>query len=313
MAPRRIRRSPRRRRRRRRRRATPSPRRRRFRNPPARRARGSRMRKKGRRGRNSRRASNRRVIARETREVSTAARTLVSSRHSTNRHPRREALVKNGRLHKIFRPSVPTTLPAASVKFSVSVGRERLAVLEGRFSRGARRSDGAALIDHLDLLVYAGRHVGDHRDVVRRVRPRTRGALGAPMSFRHDVPYIDRHRRRRAHDDRTPVALRVRRSRTVSFPVLLTQHHSDEPPSRPPSTQAVRRAGAPPVRDHRERREKNLTSKPPPSFLILVSTLLSSSRVRVRPRLARPSPSSRRRVPRASRGGLPLARFPHLT
>ena len=197
--------------------------------------------------------------------------------------------------------------------FSVSVGRERLAVLEGRFSRGARRSDGAALIDHLDLLVYAGRHVGDHRDVVRRVRPRTRGALGAPMSFRHDVPYIDRHRRRRAHDDRTPVALRVRRSCTVSFPVLLTQHHSDEPPSRPPSTQAVRRAGAPPVRDHRERREKNLTSKPPPSFLILVSTPLSSSRVRIRPRLARPSPSSRRRVPRASRGGLPLARFPHLT
>ena len=60
------------------------------------------MRKKGRRGRNSRRASNRRVIARETREVSTAARTLVSPRRSTNRHPRREALVKNGRLHKIL-------------------------------------------------------------------------------------------------------------------------------------------------------------------------------------------------------------------
>ena len=70
----------------------------------------------------------------------------------------------------------------------------------------AARADRTALIDHLDLLVYAGRHVGDHRDVVRRVRPRTRGALGAPMSFRHDVPCIDRHRRRRAHDDRTPVA-----------------------------------------------------------------------------------------------------------
>ena len=83
-----------------------------------------------------------------------------------------------------------------------------LTVSVGRFSGGARRSDGAAPIDHQDLLVKAGRHVGDCRDVVWRVRPRTRGALGAPMSFffHHDVPYTGRHRRRRAHGDRTPVA-----------------------------------------------------------------------------------------------------------
>lgn len=216
------------------------------------------MRKKGRRGRSSRRASNRRVIARETREVSTAARTLVSSRRSTNRHPRREALVK------LF--SSVTIVVHQQFHHHHCASAVSFAVLEGRFSRAARRWDGAALIDHIDLLVYAGRHVGDHRDVVRRVRPRTRGALGAPMSFRHDVPYIDRHRRRRAHDDRTPVALRVRRPRTVSFPVLLIRHHSDEPSSRPPSTQAVRRAGAPPVRDHREPQEKILTSKPTPIY-----------------------------------------------
>ena len=194
------------------------------------------------------------------------------------------------------------------------ISRDRddyLAVLEGRFSRGARRSDGAD---------RSPRPPGVRRSPCGR--PSRCGSKGAsPNPRRAGRPDVISSRRpvhrsppstasARRPD---PRRARVRRSRTVSFPVLLTRYHSDEPPSRPPSTQAVRRAGAPPVRDHRERREKNLTSKPPPSFLILVSTLLSSSRVRVRPRLARPSPSSRRRVPRASRGGLPLARFPHLT
>jgi hypothetical protein len=235
------------------------------------------MRKKGRRGRSSRRASNRRVIARETREVSTAARTLVSSRRSTNRHPRREALVKKDWSVTVFSASSSSTSAPASISlFSVSVGRERLAVLEGRFSRGARRSDGATLIDHPDLLVYACRHVGDHRDVVRRVRPRSRGALDAPMSFRHDVPYIDRHvHRRRAHDDRTPVAH-----------AFVGRAPSRSPSSSPGTTLTN------PLRDHRRRRlcggrvrlpsattanaEKKISPRSqPPS--ILVSTLPSSS------------------------------------
>lgn len=98
-----------------------------------------------------------------------------------------------------------------------------------------------------------------------------------------------------------PRRARVRRSRTVSFPVLLTRYHSDEPLSRPPPTQAVRRAGAPPVRDHRERREKKSHLEANPRRFSFSSTRRFSRplAVRVRPRLARPSPPSRRRVPRS--------------
>lgn len=98
--------------------------------------------------------------------------------------------------------------------FGVPAVLSRLTVSVGRFSGGARRSDGAAPIDHQDLLVKAGRHVGDCRDVVWRVRPRTRGALGAPMSF--SFVTTSRTRDATVDDERTATGRPSRTSSSVA-------------------------------------------------------------------------------------------------
>ena len=167
----------------------------------------------------------------------------------------------------------------------------RLTLSVGRFSRGARRSDGAD---------RSPRPPGVRRSPCGR--PSRCGSKGAsPNPRRAGRPDVISSRRpvhrsppsttsARRPDDRRA---RVRRSRTIAFPVLLTRCHSDEPRSRPPSTQAVRRAGAPPVRDPRTRRKISLEASP--RRFSSVSRLLA---VPICHRLARPSPSSRIREPR---------------
>ena len=99
--------------------------------------------------------------------VSTARRTVLRGSSGDQNVP--EASIVHGCLVWSFRCA-----SSFLSRLTLSVGR----------GGGARRSDGAAPIDHQDLLVKAGRHVGDCRDVVWRVRPRTRGALGAPSWWR---------------------------------------------------------------------------------------------------------------------------------
>ena len=247
------------------------------------------MRKKGRRGRNSRRASNRRVIARETRAGRRRRHCLAAARRpsSATRGARQKWSV---------------TQNFTFVGFLVIVITLRCGV-----SRGARRSDGAD---------RSPRPPGTPVAMWETIAMWFEGcvpepaARGRPDVIRHDVPCIDR-----PHDgERTttgPRRARVRRSRTVSFPVLLTRYHSDEPLFASTVNAGCAEGGAPPVRDHRERREKShLEANPRRSHSrrLDASLVLSRSESDL--------DSRARRLPRgdafrgASRGGIPLALFP---
>ena len=158
------------------------------------------MRRKERSEKRSRRAWTRCVMSRETREASTTVRTLVSSRRSSNRSPRRE------RCSKCAFSSISWV---SRVEFSVcrqfslapyGVGGALLGRRAQIGRRGADRSpgppgEGWSPCGRLSRCGLAGASPNPRR----ARRPDV-------IFFRHDVPYTGRHRRRRAHGDRPPVA-----------------------------------------------------------------------------------------------------------